>query len=241
MAHDGTDSGGHHNGLPLTIAAVLFLVLRLFAVSGYDWHTAFAVLHTMDVDDSISIVMGTLMADPLAAALYLALLTPVAVLWLWMSLHEARQPDAGAAAESRRPARPGLKSGILLLLGALVPLSAYIWSFHAWWLLLTALAVGIVLFAIGYGTKADGRLRLLARGAGRRLGLLILAGWLVAAATVKTPWVPLERIDLRDGDHLRGYVLQAEPGFLKLLTEHPREFRILTDQEVTSREEIQGH
>ncbi|MFV8132220.1 hypothetical protein [Streptomyces syringium] len=241
MAHDETDSGGHHNGLPLTIAAVLFLVLRLFAVSGYDWHTAFAVLHTMDVDDSISIVMGTLMADPLAAALYLALLTPIAVLWLWMSLHEARQPDAGATAKSRRPARPGLKSGILLLLGALVPLSAYIWSFHAWWLLLTALAVGIALFAIGYGTKTDGRLQLLALGAGRRLGLLILVGWLVAAATVKTPWVPLERIDLRNGAHLRGYVLQAEPGFLKLLTEHHREFRILTDQEVTSREEIQGH
>nr|AFJ68083.1 hypothetical protein [Streptomyces nobilis] len=239
MAHDETQSSGHGNGLPLTIAAILFLVLRLFAVSGYDWHTAFAVLHTMDVDDSVSIVMGTLMADPLAAAVYLALLTPLAVLWLWLSLREARQLDAGDPAQGR-PTRPGPKSGILLLLGALVPLGAYVWSFHAWWLPLTALAVGIVLFAIGRGTKADGRLQQLARWTGRRLGMLILVGWLLAAATVRTPWVPLERIDLRDGAHLRGYVLQAEPGFLKLLTEHRRDFRILTDQEVGSREEIQG-
>ncbi|WP_267243034.1 hypothetical protein [Streptomyces sp. PR69] len=149
-----------------------------------------------------------------------------------------RWADAAAEGRSRRP---DPLSGALLLLSALVAVSAHVWTFHAWWLPLIAVAVGVLLFAIGYGTKAGGRLQRLALGTGRRLGLLIAAGWLIAAATVTTPWVPLERVELRGGETLRGYVMQAEPGFLKLLTEQHRELRILTDQEVTSRKEISGH
>jgi vanillate/3-O-methylgallate O-demethylase len=40
---------------------------------------------------------------------------------------------------------------------------------------------------------------------------------------------------------LRGFVMEAEPGFLKVLTEHEREFLILTDQDVRWREEIVEH
>lgn len=43
---------------------------------------------------------------------------------------------------------------------------------------------------------------------------------------------------MRGGTQLRGFVMAAEPGFLKVLTEDDRKFLILTDQEVTSREEI---
>lgn len=239
MAHEEAGSGGHGKGLPLAIGAVLFLVLRLFAVSDYDWYTAFAVLHTVDVDDSIAVVMGTLMADPIAAAVYLALLTPLAVLWLPLSAPRSRRRTEEATA--RQPPRPSLGSGLLLLLGALVPLAAYVWSFRAWWVMAITVALGALLLALDRASKAGSRLRQLAQWTGRHLGRLIVAGWLLAAATVNTPWVPLERVDLHDEPPLRGYVLQAEPGFLKFLTENQREFRILTDQDVSSREEIQGH
>jgi hypothetical protein len=51
---------------------------------------------------------------------------------------------------------------------------------------------------------------------------------LLGAATISTPWVPLEWIAMRDGKEVQGYVLQAEPGFLKVLTEHERTLLILT-------------
>ncbi|MFE9259183.1 hypothetical protein [Streptomyces sp. NPDC006879] len=238
MAPDETEKNGYGDGLPLAAAAVLFLVLRLFAVSGYDWHTAFAVLHTMDLGDSIGIVIGTLMADSLAAAAYLALLTPIALLWLHRSFSASPAPHTSADAHQAQPPRPGLRSGVLILLSALAALAAYVWTFHAWWLPLAALAVGGLIFALGAGAKAGGRRQRLTVWTGRRLGVLIVAAWLLAAATVRTPWVPLERLQLRDGARLTGYVLQTEPGFLKVLTEEEREFLILTDQEVASRQEI---
>lgn len=242
MAHQErkTESSRHGGALPLAVTAALFVVLRLFAVSGYDWHTAFAVLHTMDVDDSVSIVVGTLMADSFAAAAYLTLLTPIALLWMRMGLQTARRLRTQATAE-RLSARSGLRSGALLLFSLVATLGAYVWTFHAWWLPLIALAATVLLFALAYGTKAGGRLQRVALWTGRRLGMLITVGWLIAAATVKTPWVPLEHVELRGGVQLRGYVLRAEPGFLKLLTEREREFRILSDNDVTSRREISGH
>lgn len=47
----------------MTGVAALFVVLRLFAVARYDWHTAFSVADTIQLDDAPTIVIGTLMAD----------------------------------------------------------------------------------------------------------------------------------------------------------------------------------
>jgi hypothetical protein len=60
---------------------------------------------------------------------------------------------------------------------------------------------------------------------------------LVLAVLVRTPWVPLERIETGDGVVL-GYVVDSEPGFHKVLTEEERELLILSDAEVDRREEL---
>jgi hypothetical protein len=64
----------------LASAAFLFLLLRLFAFSGHEWHTAFAVLHAIDLNDGISIVLGTVMANSVVSAAFIAVLAPVALI-----------------------------------------------------------------------------------------------------------------------------------------------------------------
>src|SRR4051812_43198370 len=46
-APEQTEPAKSHAGSALTSAAVLFVLLRLLAVAHYDWHTAFALLHTL--------------------------------------------------------------------------------------------------------------------------------------------------------------------------------------------------
>ncbi|MEV7196439.1 hypothetical protein AB0N81_32265 [Streptomyces sp. NPDC093510] len=175
-AESESEADGHGAGLAVTTAAFTFLLLRLFAVSGYDWHTAFAVLHTLDLDDTIGLVLGTVMADSFVSVLFLALLLPVAVLRFFTEARALREARNRAQMAGRRAERPDLTGAMLL-----------------------------------------------------------------GAATITTPWVPLERIELGHAKGLRGYVMQAEPGFLKVLTEREREFLILPDDDVRSREEIAAH
>ncbi|KKZ73544.1 hypothetical protein VO63_12425 [Streptomyces showdoensis] len=225
--------------MTLTSAAFLFLLLRLFAVAGYEWHTAFAVLHTVDLNDSLGIVLGTVMASSVISAVFIAALTPVAL----VSLLESRRGFEEAKRREREGAEhraPDL-TGTVLLTILLVMMVAYLWSFDAWWLPLIAAATTVVYFALAHGARAEGKRRRAALWAGRHLGVLLLVGLLVGAATSRTPWVPLEEIGLRDGAVLRGYVMQDEPGSLKVLTEKDRDFLILMDPDVASREELGLH
>ncbi|MEU2283012.1 hypothetical protein ABZ614_13955 [Streptomyces sp. NPDC013178] len=223
----------------MTTAAFAFLVLRLFAVSDYDWHTAFAILHTVDLEDTLGLVLGTVMADSLVSVLFLTLLVPVAVLRLLME-RRAAQEYRKTTPEKQRPERPDM-AGPLLLVISVVAVVAYIKSFHSWWLLLLMLAVGVLIFVIMFGVRAGGQLKRATLWVTRHLVALVGLAMLLGAATVSTPWVPQERIETQGGKELQGYVMEAEPGFLKVLTEHERKFLILTDQDVKSREKIMGH
>lgn len=53
----GTPDDAHRDrtgsAAPLAAWAFAFLVLRIFAVSGYDWDTAFAVSVTIGLDDGL--------------------------------------------------------------------------------------------------------------------------------------------------------------------------------------------
>ncbi|MFF6773039.1 hypothetical protein ACFY8W_05680 [Streptomyces sp. NPDC012637] len=240
MASHGTETDGRGTGLTVTAAAFAFVVLRLFAVSAYDWHTAFAVLHTLDLDDTIGLVIGTVMADSLASVLILTLLLPIAALRLIEDLRAAREAGIRVPAEEQRPERSDM-TGALLMLVAVVAVAAYVGTYASWWVLPLVFAVSALVLGIGYGVRAGGRLRRGALWASRHLLALVGLAMLLGAATITTPWVPLERIGLRGGAELRGYVMQAEPGFLKVLTDHDRDFLILADREVTSREEIAAH
>ncbi|MFF0742427.1 hypothetical protein ACFYVL_18705 [Streptomyces sp. NPDC004111] len=279
MVHKESEAAGEHkrergwSGLTLTTAAFLFLLLRLFAVSGYQWHTAFAVLHTLDLEDSIGIVLGTVMADSVVAAVLLAVLLPAFLfrvvggylLAARVRRLRAERPDGAAPGEGRplpergegperadgTPQRPVTGwldlPGLGMLAIVLAGVTAYILSFHAWWLLPLSVAVTALMAGLGAVTRGGhGQVGAASRWAGKHLMGLVMAAvvvtLLVSAAVVRTPWMPLERVEVKERSApLIGYVLEAEPGFLKFMTEKDRHFLILNEGDVKSREEIVDH
>lgn len=192
-----------------------FVILRIFAVSGYDWNTAFLVSTTMSLDDGVSLLFGSLMAgEQLTAALITCAVPLLAAAALW--------------GDRERRATLALLTGlgVALMVGLIV-------SERIWWPLPATVALfGILALA-----------RLLPRARGLRHGLsallasivwLIPAAALVLAAVIPTPWLPEERIVTVDGP-VRGYVLSVDSGYLNVLTDD-QEFVILLTSDVISRE-----
>jgi len=82
MTRHSRESSNEHlvaKGLSATGVAGLFLLLRLFAITDYDWNAAFSVVGTLGLDDVVPMVIGTLMASPLLGGIALAVLLPEAV------------------------------------------------------------------------------------------------------------------------------------------------------------------
>lgn len=202
--------------------ATLFLLLRLLAVSEWNWGTAGAVADSFDFGDALPIAFGTLFARPELTGALIALLLPLALLHvLW--------PIGG---------RVGLPSlGRVVAAVALVTI-AYVWirTFHSWWVGIGALALGGVLVAARLiWTRGVGH-RIIA-GIMRSVGGIAVIGVLLLAVLVDTPWVSKERLET-GGGALEGWVLEVQPGFLKVLTEQ-REVEILPTADVSSRRIIE--
>ncbi len=195
--------------------AFVFLILRIFAVSGYDWRTAFAVSTTLGLDDGLGLLFGSLMAGHLLTSLLLMGVLPLLVAaYLW-------GPSA------HRP--------VVMLLStlALVTLAALTTTFHTWWVPVgTAVLLG--LFALVRRLPRSSRLRRISMAALPRVGWIAGVAVLLVAAFVQTPWVPLEQIVTTDGT-VSGYVLSVDSGFLNVLTDD-HEFVILISGEVLSRD-----
>lgn len=199
---------------PAAAGGFVFVILRLFAVSGYDWNTAFAVSTTLGLSDGLALLFGSLMAGHLLVAILMIVVLPLLVAtYVW----------------SPRGRRPVVLLAITL--GA-VTLAALTASFGLWWLPV-AVAVVFGLFAL---------IRILAPGHPvRRVFSQAMAsvGWvsgvalLLVAAFVQTPWVPLEQIKTTGGT-MSAYVLSVDSGYLNLLTED-HEFVIVNSAEVISR------
>lgn len=193
----------------------MFLILRIFAVSEYDWHTAFAVSTTLGLDDGLALVFGSLMSGRLVTSVLLALVLPLLLAaFLW---------------------GPREHRAVVVLLStvASVTLVGLVVTFHSWWL---PLATGAVLgaFALVRRLAPHGRVgrttaSILVRVV-RVAGVAVLLG----AAVVQTPWVPREQIETSDGT-ITGYVLSVDPGFLNVLTDD-HDFVILPTSRVLSRE-----
>lgn len=206
--HRGSSAG------PAALWAFGFLIVRLFAVSGYDWETAFAVSTTLGIGDGLALVFGSLMAEHLAVALVLIFALPLLIgTYLW-------SPDG------RRP--------VVALAGAvgLLILVAHLVSFRSWWL---PLATGAVfgVFALANRLPDESRVRKVAMAGTRRVGLVVGLGVLLIALFVQTPWVPLERIETTEGI-VTGYVLSVDSGYLNVLTDD-HEFLIILSSDVRSR------
>ncbi len=209
-----TPRRGWSTGVSSTVWVFAFLILRIFAVSGYSWETAFLVSTTISLNDGLAILFGSLMAGHLLVAILLVFVLPllVAVL-IW-------EPKA------RR---------LVMLVSATVALVILITitaSFSSWWLPLAA-AVVLVSFGLIRRLPADNPVRqvwwaLVARASG-----VVAAATLVIAAFLTTPWVPHEVIETTDGT-ISGHVMSVDSGYLNVLTDD-HEFLILISSDVISR------
>ncbi|MDR6598652.1 hypothetical protein ACFFSW_08365 [Saccharothrix longispora] len=217
MTTGNDHTGGGGAGSALTGAALLFVLLRLLAVSHYDWHTAFALLHTLDLEDAPGLFLGTFMADSRISSALLVLMVPLTVFY---------------AVGTRSRAAP-LATAVLVAF-----LVAHVLTYHRWWVPVGAVVLTVLVVVVERLRRRPG-LTGVVTFVLRRFGYVVGAVALVVAALVATPWVPLERIGT--DEPFEGYVMETSPGFLKVLGAQEREFRILRAEDVRSRTELADH
>lgn len=198
--------------------AILFLLLRLLAVSEWDWNTAEAVSDTFDFGDLLPVIFGTLFARPALTGAIIAVLLPLGTLQILWPI-SANKFNLSI-------------TKVLASLTLIMVTYAWIRTFRSWWILVVAFAIG--------GAIVLARL-IWSRGLGHRIiswvmrsiGALTVGAVLLLAITVDTPWVSKELIETAEGP-IEGWVLEARAGFLKILTED-RDFVIRASSQVTSR------
>ena len=201
-------------GVSSTVWVFAFLILRIFAVSGYSWETAFLVSTTISLNDGVAILFGSLMAGHLLVAILLVFVLPLLVAAL---LYEPR---------ARR-----IVMGVSTIV-ALVILVTITASFGSWWLPVAAVAV-LVSFMLIRRLPRDHPLRRAWWAVVMRASGVAAAAVLVIAAFLQTPWVPHEQIETTDGT-ISGYVMSVDSGYLNVLTDDHR-FMILISGDVISR------
>ena len=199
---------------PAAAVGFVFLILRIFAVSGYDWNTAFAVSTTISLSDSLGLLFGSLMAGHVLVQILLVGVLPLLLAtYLW---------SAG-----------GHRTLILLATTlSAVTLAALTVSFRLWWLPLATAAV-FGSFVLIRRLPVKHSLRRMFAVSMARVGWVTGAAVLLVAAFVQTPWVPHEQIKTTKGN-FSGYVLSVDSGYLNVLTDD-HEFVIIISSDVTSR------
>ncbi|WP_424186095.1 hypothetical protein ACOBQX_30155 [Actinokineospora sp. G85] len=212
----------------LTGAAALFVLLRLLAVAHYDWHTAFALLHTLDFEDAPAIFLGTFMANRVVSTVLLVGLTTFTLL-AWVA-----RGRAAPVADPRRWLGPALLSAVLVAM-----VVAHIRSYHSWGLLVAVVVLALTAALLGRARRHP-RLGRATSAVLRQAKVLSIAAALVCAAVVSTPWVPLERVEVENGTR-EVHVFDVSPGFVKVLDADTREFHIYREDEIRSRVELADH
>lgn len=200
--------------------AVIFLLLRLMAVSHWDWKTAFHIVDIINFNDAITIVFGTLFAEPLYTAVIIMVLLPLTVLGTVWSLtsDESVMDTAGTGLFAVALTTCTIGLGL---------------TYQYWWLIVgsAALGAGIVVVRLlwrrGLGYRFIGWIL-------RRTALIGSIGALMLATVVADPWAPLEHIETTSGG-VDGYTLKVDSGYLNVLTEEDREIVIIMGNDVLSR------
>ena len=201
-------------GVSSTVWVFAFLILRIFAVSGYSWETAFLVSTTISLNDGLAILFGSLMAGHLLVAILLVFVVPLLVAALvW---------------------EPRARQLVMLVAAtvALVILVTITASFSSWWLPVAAVAV-FVSFWLIRRLPADNPVRQLWWAIVARASGVAAAAALVIAAFLSTPWVPHEVIETTDGT-IKGHVMSVDSGYLNVLTDD-HQFQIVISSDVISR------
>lgn len=225
-------------GVPGGIA-VLFVLLRILAVSHWNWTTATSVAGTIDLQSIFQMGMGTLFARPGLTGVAVMVLLPLVVLSLvW--------PTPG---ESRWSLAPMLFATVLTAIAV-----SRVVSSHSWWLPIGVLVLAGGLTAVYRRWSGVLEHRFVVLGK-RSLNVAILLAVLGLAATIDTPWLEREQIVVTpttveqlfvDGSEaatgrtgtLTGYVLEVQHGFVRVLTDG-RDVTILRTDQVVSREVIE--
>src|SRR5699024_3205357 len=197
----------------------VFFLLRILAVSKWNWTTAAEVAATVDFSDAATILLGTVFAEPVFTGILIIALAPLLIVTLLWPPRTSRTT----------------RVVVSLFLADIAALAASLTaSLGEWWILLGALLATGALAAVRvlreHGLFHRAALKLL-----RSLGVLGVVGALVMAAGISTPWVALERIHTETGT-IEGYVLETPSGFLKVLTHEPREVHTLISSTVTARQ-----
>lgn len=201
-------------GVSSTVWVFAFLILRIFAVSGYSWETAFLVSTTISLNDGLAILFGSLMAGHLLVAILLVFVLPLLVAALLWGPRDKRLVMV-------------LSSTVSLVV--LVTITA---SFQSWWL---PAAAAVVLFSFLPIRRLppERPLRKVWGAIVVRASAVAGAAVLVIAAFLQTPWVPHEQIETTDGT-ISGYVMSVDSGYLNVLTDD-HQFLILLSGDVISR------
>lgn len=217
---DEPDSGpGLHVELGATAGvAVAFLVLRMLAVAHWDWNVVAAISDTFDFSDAFPIAFGTVAGQPVLTGVLVAVLLPLFLLRVIWPAHHPR-------GEVRL-------TTILTLIVLIVITVTLSLTFDNLWVLVGAIAICAVVVVIRL-TFRRGILNDIITAALKHLAVISALAVLALAAFNDAPWTSAERIATGDGVII-GYVLQAEPGFLHVLTAD-REVIILPDTDVKSR------
>ncbi|MFE1393423.1 hypothetical protein ACFW3Z_11140 [Nocardiopsis alba] len=204
-------------GITAAGAALMFILLRLMAVTHYDWPTAFGLADAIDFGDAITIVVGTFLGAELFTLWLLAFFLPL------------------SAAGHLRHFRQGRRSpgSLLVVLALTVVFAAAVLSFSAWPALVAALVWLAFLVAVDL---REGPVRVFVHRLLTRIGILAMGAVMLGAALVDEVWAPEERIEMGD-EVIHAYVVQNGSQFLTVLTADTREKRILLSSKVTSRTE----
>lgn len=200
---------------------MLFLLLRLLAVAHYDWHVAFALAETVDFGDVIGVLVGTFLGAGTWTGVLLALVLPLAV-----------------ARHVRHVRQGNWRPHETVLIAVLIAVfTAALVTLRAWPALLTVLGTGTAVFAV---MRRHGPLR---PYLDRLLAHIGVVGWLAFLALgglTDTVWVPEQRIGLRDGTTVTGYVMDVHSPYTEVLTANGRKIRFLMTEAVISRAETEG-
>ncbi|TDB71024.1 hypothetical protein E1264_42660 [Actinomadura sp. KC216] len=200
----------------VALGGMLFLVLRLLAVAHYDWHVAFSLAESVNFDDVIGVVVGTLLGAGTLTGVVLAMVLPLAV---------ARHVHHVVRGEWR----PHQTVFLAVLVGVLV---AALITLRSWPGLVVALVVSTSVFTVMW---RRGPLRPYLSKIFAHMGVVIGLAFLGLGGLTDTVWVPEQRIGLRDGTTITGYVMEVQSPYTEVLTEEGRDIRIVMSGEVVSR------
>ena len=212
--------GGSKAANTVALGGLAFLLLRLLAVSHYNWRVAFSLSDCINFNDVIGVVVGTFLGANTFTAILLAVILPLAL------ARHFRHVKEGAWA-------PHQTVLIAFTVGIFV---AAVVTFRDWPTLLLILAASAVVLAV---LRWSSRGRRVAGELVAKTNAIILLGLLLLAGTTGTVWVPKEIITMKNGERFEAYVMKTASPFLIVLTARDRKDEIIVATDVASRRDAE--